>query len=90
MSFHNMPHAAPRPGDSPETLRAIDRFTVEGLDARRPAGNDHQIKVTADINYYPDKGTILPDKSSKLQIRGLDALIDFLRETGRLPARASE
>ncbi|WP_300974465.1 hypothetical protein [Sphingomonas sp. LHG3406-1] len=89
MSFQNMPPAGPRPGDSPQMTAALDRLMVEGADARRPVGNDHQIKVTWDINYYPDKGTILPDRGSKLAVFGLDALIKYLRETGRLPATQS-
>jgi hypothetical protein len=79
-----MPPASHQPGDSPKTTEAIDRFILEGIDARRP--NPHQIKVTPDLSFYPDKGTILPDGGCKLEIRGLDALIEYLRETGRLPA----
>ena len=84
MSFHTMPLAAPRPGDSPKWRQALDRFLLEGIDARRPHGNDHQIKPCSDVSYYPDKGTILPDRGTRLPVQGLDALIDFLRESGRL------
>ena len=84
MSFHNMLPAEPRPGDSHQMRAAIDRFMREGIDARRPAGNDHQLKVSWDLSYYPDKGTILPDRGTKLRVSGLDALIGYLRETGRL------
>jgi len=84
MSFQNMLPAEPRPGDSPQMRAAIDRFMLEGVDARRPAGNHHQLKVAWDVSYYPDKGTILPDRGSKLPVSGLDALIGYLRETGRL------
>lgn len=86
MSFHDMPPAEPRPGDSPQMVAALDRLLLEGVDARRPAGNNYQIKVTWDVSYYPSKGSILPDQDCKLKVRGLDALIDYLRETGRLPA----
>jgi hypothetical protein len=66
-------------------LAALDRLLVEGIEARRPVGNNHQIKVTWDLSYYPDKGSILPDRGCKLEITGPDALIEYLRETGRLP-----
>ena len=85
MSFHNLQPALPWPGDSPKMRAALDRLLVEGVEARRPA-NNNQIKVTPDLSYYPDKGTILPDRGCKLQIRGLDALIEHLRETGQLPS----
>jgi hypothetical protein len=65
---------------------ALDRFILEGIDARRPAGSQHQIKVTPDLSFYPDKGTILPDRGCKLEIRGIDELIDYLRENGQLSA----
>lgn len=86
MRFQNMPPAEPRPGDSPQMAAALDRLMIEGADVRRPAGNPHQIKVTWDVAYYPDKGTILPDRGTKLPVSGLDALIEYLRQTGRLPA----
>lgn len=88
MSFRSMPPAAPRPGDSLKMGQALDRFLIEGIDARRPVGNDHQIKVCSDVSYYPDKGTILVDGETKLPVHGLDALIEFLRETGRLACAA--
>ena len=81
-----MPPAEPRPGDPPQMLAALDRLLREGADARRPAGNNHQIKVTWDVSYYPSRGSILPDQGCKLEVSGLDALIKYLRETGRLPA----
>jgi hypothetical protein len=82
-----MPHASPRPGDTPIFLEALDKLLLAGADARRPVANNDQIKVTANLSYYPAKGTIYRDGDRRpMPIRGVDALIDHLRETGALTA----
>ncbi len=87
MRYHHMPPALARPGDKPAFLEALDKLLTAGADARRPTNNNHQIKVTADLNFYPNTGTILRDSDRRpLPIRGVDALIEHLAKTRRLTA----
>ena len=67
---------------------ADSEFDLDAGEARRrPTNNDHQIKVTADLNFYPNTGTILRDREPRpLPIRGVDALIEHLAKTRRLTA----
>jgi hypothetical protein len=83
MRYRCMPPAEPRPGDSAKVTEALDRFLIEGIDARRPPGNAHQIKVSEELSYYPDTGRIVRDGSPRLTIAGLNALLELLRETAR-------
>lgn len=88
MRFDQMPHAAPRDGDKPAFLEALDKLLAAGANARRPTNNDHQIKVTPDLNYYPNTGTIFYDGERRpLPVRGIGALISHLARVRRLPAR---
>lgn len=59
MRYRGMPPAEPRAGDSEKVTEALNRFLLEGVDARRPPGNPHQIKVSEDLSYYPDTGRIV-------------------------------
>ena len=87
MRYHRMPPAEPRPTDKPIFLDALDKLLLAGADARRPPNNNDQIKVTADLSFYPNTGTIYRDGDSKpLPFRGVDALIEYLREIGALTA----
>ena len=85
MRYHRMPPASPRTDDKPIFLDALDKLLLAGADARRPPNNNDQIKVTATLNFYPSTGTILRDGDrSPLPFRGVDALIEHLREIGAL------
>jgi hypothetical protein len=82
VKFHRMPEAAVRGGDDPEMREAIDRLQRAFVDVRRPINNRHQLKVSANLSYYPTTGRITPDGEPALPQTGLDALIDLLIEQG--------
>lgn len=82
MKFARMPKAEAREGDGPEMRQAIGRLERATVDVRRPPNNRHQLKVSADLSYYPTTGRITPDGEPALPQTGLDALIDMLIEQG--------
>ena len=87
MRFHRMPPAAPRAGDKPIFLEALDKLLLAGADARRPPNNNDQLKLTDNLNFYPRTGTIYRDGDpTPLPIRGVEALIEHLRDIGGLTA----
>ena len=87
MHYQKMSAAEPRPGDNPAFLEALDKLLAAGADPRRPAGNNHQIKVTPSLSFYPGTGVIFRDGDrAPLPIRGVEALIEHLREEGTLTA----
>lgn len=91
MKYEKMPIAEVREGDGPAMRLAIADLMRAGADVRRPANNAYQLKLTADTSYYPSKGTILCDGGgSILPVRGIEALLSRLRESGDLPSREAD
>ena len=85
MHYQKMSAAEPRPGDNPASLDALDMLVSAGADPRRPVGNNHQIKVTPSLSFYPGTGVIFEDGDrAPLLIRGVEALVEHLRATGCL------
>jgi hypothetical protein len=83
MRYDKMPRAEPRDGDPPVIAQTIATLERAGADPRRPPNNSYQLKVSPDLNYYPAKGTIYRDGApSPLPDRGLEALIQLLRDEG--------
>lgn len=81
MKFDRLPVAEPRPGDSAAMLRAIEELKRLGLDVRRPNGSPYQLKVSADLSFYPNKGTIFRDGDQQaLPQRGIASLLEVLGE----------
>ena len=78
MRFEDMPLAAARENDALSMIRAIDQLLIAGIDARRPVGNPHQIKVTPDLSFYPTSGRLVVDGRPALPQRGIGALIELL------------
>ena len=90
MHYQKMSAAEPRPGDNPAFLEALDKLVSAGADPRRPVGNDHQIKVTPSLSFYPGTGVVFRDGDrAPLPIRGVKALIEHLRAEGNLTALAT-
>lgn len=85
MRYEFMPPALPEEGDSPKFAEALDKLMRGGADPRRPPNNHHQIKVSSNISFYPDKGTIYRDGDKKpLPERGVEALLELLGKAGLL------
>lgn len=85
MRFDHMPPALPEEGDSPKFVEALNKLMIGGAHPRRPPNNHHQIKVSSDISFYPDKGTIYRDGDKKpLAERGVEALLELLGKAGLL------
>ncbi len=81
MKFEKLPEAEPRDGDSAAMLQAIEALKERGFDVRRPRGSAYQLKVAADLSYYPDKGTIFRDGAREaMPQRGLASLVQILAE----------
>jgi hypothetical protein len=78
MRFEDMPDAEVRAGDGNAMRRAIVRLRELGIDARRPAGNPHQIKVAPNLSYYPTSGKIVLDATPAFKAKGIDALLKLL------------
>jgi hypothetical protein len=90
MRYDKMPTAEARAGDSAIFISAIEALLKAGANPRRPPNNSHQIKVTSNVSFYPNTGTILVDGASgALPIRGVQALIEYLHQNGviALPAQ---
>ncbi len=80
MKFDKLPTAEPRPGDSAAMREAIEELERQGVDVRRPLGSPYQLKVAADLSYFPDKGTIYQDGArGAMPERGLRSLIKLLK-----------
>ena len=89
MRYSRMTPATPRPDDTPAFLHALDELMLAGADARRPVGNNHQIKVTPNLSFYPGTGAIFRDGDrGPLPVRGLNALIEYLGKIRGLKAVA--
>jgi len=71
------------PLDSPKMRAAIDALERRNLDLIRPTS--HQLKID-DINFYPDKGTIVADNSRALPQRGLKALLKLIDSRNDIPS----
>jgi hypothetical protein len=80
MRFEDMPMAAARKNDGLSMIRAIEQLLIAGIDARRPVGNPHQIKVTPDLSFYPTSGRLVVDGRPALPQRGIGALIELLSD----------
>lgn len=75
MKFHKMPKAEARPNDTPAMCEAIDLLIEKGIDVRRPANNDYQLKLDWQTSYYPGKGSLFIDGEQQARPeRGLQAL----------------
>lgn len=61
MKFHLLPKAEIRPNDTAAMRAAITFLTEQGLDVRRPAKSDFQLKLDETTNFYPNKGTLYVD-----------------------------
>lgn len=61
MKFHLLPKAEIRPNDTAAMRAAITLLTQQGVDARRPAKSDYQLKLDEVTNFYPSKGTLFVD-----------------------------
>ncbi len=79
MNHYLLPKAAPRAGDHPAMIKAIEALLQAGVDVRRPANAESQLKVDETTSYYPGRGTIFVDgDKGALPKRGLDALFAHL------------
>lgn len=65
MKFHKMPKAEVRPNDTPAMREAIALLNLKGIDVRRPAKHDYQLKLDEQTSYYPDKGTLFIDRERR-------------------------
>lgn len=83
MRYLDMPIAQVRPDDHPAVIHELGLLVASGIDVRRPPGNRYHLKVSPGTNYYPTTGLILKDgQVAPLPVRGLDALLNHLRDMG--------
>ena len=61
MKFHNLPKAEVRDSDCASMRDAIAFLLEFGVDVRRPANSNFQLKLDERTSYYPGKGTIFVD-----------------------------
>ena len=85
MKYEKMPMAEPRPRDGKTMLETVALLEDAGADVRRPIGNNSQLKLSADISYYPSTGSIVIDgEDSACSERGVAALLSLLRARGEI------
>ncbi|WP_425228542.1 hypothetical protein [Sphingomonas sp.] len=84
MKFNKMLPAEVREGDDPEMIAAIDRLIREGITARRPHNNRHQLKVGPTLSYYPTTRRIVTDGEPAWKETGIDAVIAIMLDRGLL------
>lgn len=61
MKFHLLPKAEIRNNDNAAMRAAITFLTEQGVDVRRPAKSDFQLKLDETTNFYPGKGSLFVD-----------------------------
>ncbi|GGJ36153.1 hypothetical protein CDQ92_10700 [Sphingopyxis bauzanensis] len=85
MRFQKMPKAEARPNDTPAMREAIDLLIEKGIDVRRPANSDHQLKLDGQTSYFPTKGTLYIDGEQQARPeRGLQALEKWIAQHAAL------
>lgn len=72
------------PLDSPKMRAAVDELERRKVDFIRPT--PHQLMID-DINFYPNKGTIVVDNNHTLPQRGLEALLKLIESRNIIPAK---
>lgn len=94
MKFEKMAAATVRVGDASAMRMAIEWLDDAGIEVRRPANNNYQLKLAPTINYYPTKQTLMVDGGSSSQPGvTLEKLVDFLFDEGVIaqkPTRAAD
>ena len=85
MKYEKMPVAEPYLRDGKAMLEAMALLEEAGADVRRPIGNRHQLKLSADLSYYPSTGSIVIDgDDSACSEKGVVALLCLLRARGEI------
>jgi hypothetical protein len=61
VKFHLLPKAEIRDTDTAAMRAAIEFLHERGVDVRRPAKSDFQLKLDETTNFYPGKGSLFVD-----------------------------
>jgi hypothetical protein len=84
MKFSLLPKAKIRDNDTAAMRAAITLLTSMGVDVRRPAKSNFQLKLDEITNFYPGKGTVFIDGDAcPWPETGDAALQKWLAERGR-------